>query len=150
MDKLKVGNRIKDNDPQQGKLQMLTYSARVERDNMTIIVPFPPSLHKSYITKAGSYKRIRTEIARNYIETVQWTVKKTKVMKPYPFVTLLQLRFYWPDNRTRDYDNHAYLIMNGLKGTLLVDDSWKNIGEKCLISGGIDAKNPRVEVTWVL
>ena len=117
---------------------------------MTLIFSFPPSLHKSYITKKGSYKRIRTDVAKDYIETVQWTVRKAKIMKPYPFVTLLQLRFYWPDTRTRDYDNHAYLIMNALKGTLLVDDSWKNIGEKRLISCGIDKDNPRVEVDYIL
>ena len=117
---------------------------------MTLIFPFPPSLHKSYITKAGSYQRIRTDVAKDYIETVQRTIKKAKVMKPYPFVTLLRLHFYWPDNRTRDYDNHAYLIMNGLKGTLLEDDSWKNIGEKSLVSCGIDKDNPRVEVDYIL
>ena len=117
---------------------------------MTLIFSFPPSLHKSYITKKGSYKRIRTDVAKNYIEIVQWTVRKAKIMKPYPFVRLLQLRFYWPDNRTRDYDNHTYLIMNGLKGTLLEDDSWKNIGEKSLVSFGIDKDNPRVEVDYIL
>lgn len=117
---------------------------------MTLTFPFPPSLHRAYITKKGSYKRIRTEVAKNYIETAQWIVKKAKIMKPYPFVTLLQLRFYWPDNRTRDYDNHAYLIMNALKGTLLEDDSWKNIAHKSLISCGIDAIQPRVEVDYVV
>lgn len=117
---------------------------------MTLIFPFPPSLHRAYITKKGSYKRIRTGVAIDYIKNVQWIVKLAKIAKPFPFVTLLQLRFFWPDNRTRDYDNHAYLIMNGLKGTLLVDDSWKNIGEKSLVSCGVDTKNPRVEVDYVL
>ena len=117
---------------------------------MTLIFPFPPSLHRAYITRKGSYKRIRTDVAKNYIEIVQWTVSEARVKKPYPFVSLLQLRFYWPDNRTRDYDNHAYLIMNALKGTLLEDDSWKNIGEKSLKSCGIDKDNPRVEVDYVV
>lgn len=85
-----------------------------------------------------------------WIEASKWQIRALLAQdKPFEQLSVLQLMFFWPDKRIRDYDNHTKLPMDALKGTLIADDSCWNIKELHLITGGIDKENPRIEVTWV-
>lgn len=61
----------------------------------------------------------------------------------------LDLTFYFPDNRRTDLTNKAESVMDLLVDNgLLEDDCWQVIPRLHLQCGGVDKKNPRVEISW--
>lgn len=117
-----------------------------------ITIPLPPSQNHAYITTRKG-QRIMTEHHRQFKQGVRLSVIvqiRGKVLKPYISLSLLQMAFFWPDKRARDYDNYAKISLDCIKGLLVEDDCCWNIKELALITRGIDKKNPRVEIEWII
>ena len=54
-----------------------------------------------------------------------------------------------PDNRRADLTNKAESIMDLLVDCkVIVDDSWQEVPRLLLNCGGVDQKNPRVDI-WI-
>ena len=115
-----------------------------------LILPLPPSLNHAYITRRGSGQRIQTDTCREYKGSIYCFVKK-QIKEPYKKLSLIQYRFFLPDNRRRDLpDNYSKVLRDALKGCLFVDDCWQMIKEEIFIGVGIDKNNPRVEITFTV
>lgn len=60
---------------------------------------------------------------------------------------LMELHFYYPDNRKTDNTNKAESIHDLLVDNKIIeDDSWQHIPVTIQRSMGVDKKNPRVEI----
>lgn len=56
-------------------------------------------------------------------------------------------RFFVPDNRDRDLENYVKCVSDYLvKQRVIADDSWKELPDLWISFGGVDKKNPRVEI----
>jgi Holliday junction resolvase RusA-like endonuclease len=113
-----------------------------------LILPLPPSLNHAYITRRGTGQRIMTDKTREYKREVAFLImKQLRLKSPLKYISLIQYRFWFPDNRKRDVpDNYSKVLRDCLKGVLVEDDCWQCIGEECFGPNWIDKDNPRVEV----
>jgi Holliday junction resolvase RusA-like endonuclease len=60
----------------------------------------------------------------------------------------ITMAFYNKDRRGRDIDNQASSVLDILvKSGLIPDDNCFVVSRMCLMFGGIDKENPRVEIT---
>lgn len=76
-----------------------------------------------------------------------WALKKHKVRYESCKVVLT---FYAPDNRAADLSNKAESVMDLLVDSgILKDDNWFVVNQLTLVFGGVDKKNPRVEISFL-
>lgn len=110
---------------------------------MKYIIPdIPPSLNKfAGRENQWEYRKLKKEWA----ERVCWLCRP-KPTKPYDKARVT-LTYFFPDKRRRDPDNYnGKMILDGLaKAGIISDDSFGHI-ELCLRCGGVDRRNPRVEI----
>jgi len=60
---------------------------------------------------------------------------------------LMELHFYYPDNRSADNTNKAESVHDLLVDNKIIeDDDWQHIPVTIQRSMGVDKKNPRVEI----
>lgn len=112
---------------------------------LKISLPFPPSLNTAYPTIIKGGKPIRVKSA-----SVKKWIKDAPDFEDIFFenrVTISYLMFF-PDDRDRDGQNYMkvpldYMVNQGF----FVDDNRKYVAGEQWIDGGIDKKNPRIEVT---
>jgi len=138
--------------PRSSILRPATKVAITGKEVTVLFLPLPPSLNHSYIT-TRSGKRIMTAQYRKYkidtIELIKDTLSLGTRKTPFAKLSLIQYRFFLPDNRRRDLpDNYGKGIRDCLKGTLVEDDCWQCIAEEHFLAGGIDKSRPRVEIRW--
>ena len=74
---------------------------------------------------------------------------KTQKIKPFPIEMGITLTFYMPDDRKCDLSNKCESVMDLLVDNgVIEDDAWQKTGDVHLIAGGIDRKNPRVDISY--
>ena len=102
----------------------------------------PPSVNKYLGRKAEwKYRTVKDE----WTQRVAWNCK----MSPIPLIPLkksqVAITCFFPDNRRRDIDNVAKVLLDGLKlAGVIEDDCWQCISIH--MQGDIDRGNPRVEI----
>lgn len=109
-------------------------------------LPIPPSANHAYTRNQYTGQRVLKKEGKQYVMAVQILTRQA-IKAPLPSLKMLHLNFYWPNNRIRDDDNAQKLLMDGLKGFLVVDDNWQRIPAKN-IRNELDRDNPRVVVEW--
>lgn len=106
-------------------------------------LPWPPSVNHMYITRRGSFQRIRTETARNYDNTVYAIVHNLCKLTGNLELTI---KLFPPDNRRRDIDNYNKITLDALTHAgVWTDDS--QVKKLHLSMEDTDKANPRVEIT---
>lgn len=118
---------------------------------ITIPEATPPSWNKFY---SGIHFGQRKQFADNWHEIVWLYAKQQKA----PKITNqgrglhIEIACYFPNYRkTLDADNIcAKLVIDGLKGVVIEDDSWKHV-KRVTTSTHTDSENPRTEIiiSWV-
>ena len=106
------------------------------------MLPFPVSVNGAYGGGSGQ-KRFPS---KKYKE---WLAKCPKLSAEHinECVYIVYI-FYFPDARTRDISNYIKVVDDFLvKSGVLIDDNWKIISRVSIGHGGIDRKNPRVEIS---
>lgn len=118
------------------------------KQKLKFSIPIPPSINHMY-QNAGTKKRLTTA-ARNYIKVAQDICKKAireqgwKKDKEYVWY-VMDLYFYFPDQRRRDSHNCLKLLTDCLEGLLFTDDYFllPRIQHVTL-----DRNNPRLDVKY--
>ena len=115
---------------------------------LTFSIPIPPSVNHMY-QSAGRGRRLTTQ-ARNYIKTSQdickAEIKRTKWKRDVEHVWyVMDMYFYFPDQRVRDSHNCIKLLVDCLEGLLFENDYFilPRIQYVCL-----DRENPRLEIVY--
>ncbi len=105
-----------------------------------ITLPFPVSVNALYGGGSGQ-QRFKNPKYKAWLAACP-------ILKPYKIKKAMACyRFFMPDNRERDIDNLTKCVSDYLvKQQVIIDDNWKVIPDLWLSSGGIDKKNPRVEI----
>jgi len=114
------------------------------KTKMQIELSLPPSINASHITRIGSYKRIMTQEARNWMEQAGWLVKSQWKKPPMDDFFFIDLVFYLK-NKQSDSHNYKKLLFDALEqGGLCTND--KYIKDR---TQGVhyDKENPRVIIT---
>ena len=110
---------------------------------MKYIIPgIPPSLNQfAGRNNQWDWRKEKKE----WSEKVCWLCRP-KPEKPYDKAKVT-LTYFFLDNRRRDPDNYSgKMILDGLtQAGIISDDSFSHI-ELCLRCGGVDRRNPRVEI----
>lgn len=131
---------------QHGVETIASMPLREHQDVLKLIIPLPPSQNHAYITTRQG-KRIMTAEHRAFKDAMRLQLRNM-INKPFRCLDRLTMDFYWPDKRTRDYDNYEKITLDCLKGILIEDDSCWNITEKCSRTAGVDKDFPRVCISW--
>lgn len=111
-------------------------------------IPIPPSVNHMY-QSAGRGRRLTTQ-ARNYIKTAQDICKKAmrqqgwKKDKEYVWY-VMELYFYFPDQRVRDSHNCLKLLTDCLEGLLFANDYFLLPRIQYVT---LDRDNPRLEIIY--
>lgn len=119
-------------------------------------VPLPPSANHSYrrawIGK-GEKKRLAqvlTDKAKAWMEEcalrARLTCRKALWSMTEPGVkVVVELRVFWPDDRTHDMNNLHKLTADALEGVVYANDRYALLRD---MDFEIDRANPRLELTW--
>lgn len=119
----------------------------MNKNTFTLSLPIPPSINHCYIYRGG--KKIRTKDAIKFHDTAvlltREAMKKQK-FKKFDDKTkiIMELVFWFPDNRNRDSHNTLKLLFDAVEdGGLYSNDKYvlpwiKNFD--------VDKQNPRVDV----
>lgn len=76
-----------------------------------------------------------------------WMLKKYKV---HFDKCQMILTFFFPDNRKTDLSNKCESVMDLLVDCgILLDDNWFVVDKLTLVAGGVDKKNPRVDIEFL-
>ena len=110
-------------------------------DSVKIILPFPPSLNAAYANRAG-VGRIKT---KRYKE---WTKKCPELYERMHGKCTISYIIYQPNLIKRDGNNFLKVVLDYLVDQEVIKDDNMNVvlGEQW-INGGVDRKNPRIEIT---
>lgn len=103
-------------------------------------LPFPVSVNALYNGGSGQ-KRFPSKKYK------AWLVACPRLPNLQLSNISIHYRFFFPDNRMRDMENNVKCVSDYLvKCGVIVDDCWQIVNEMHLTHGGIDKKNPRVEI----
>lgn len=109
-----------------------------------IIIPgMPPSANK-YLGNSHNYNIYRFDKKkwqRIILEASTQVIPKEPIKK-----AIVEIKYYFPDGRKRDYDNYIKFILDGLiRARILEDDNFRVI-TKLILTADVDRNNPRIEV----
>lgn len=116
--------------------------------SLTFSIPIPPSVNHMY-QSAGRGKRLTTQ-ARNYIKTAQDICKKEMRAQDWKkdkenVWYIMDLYFYFPDQRVRDSHNCIKLLTDCLEGLLFTNDYFLLPRIQYVT---LDRDNPRLEIVY--
>lgn len=102
----------------------------------------PPSINQ-YLGRKNEWKY--RAVKDEWTQRVAWSCK----MSPVPLVPLekshVTITCFFKDNRRRDIDNVAKVLMDGLVAAKVIqDDCWQCV--ELHLRGDIDRNQPRVEI----
>jgi len=111
---------------------------------MTFTLPYPPTTNNAYTVARG--RLIKTAVARQYAERVQYIVRAERVAMDYQDARLrVSITMYAPDARKRDLANIEKLAVDAVFAALGLDDG--QVDEMLLTRALVDRKRPRLEFT---
>lgn len=112
----------------------------ISESHIFITLPFPVSVNALYGGGSGQ-KRFPSKKYKAWLASCP-TLKPHKIIK-----AMAVYRFFVPDNRDRDLENNVKCVSDYLvKQQVIIDDCWKVIPDLWISFGGVDKKNPRVEI----
>jgi Holliday junction resolvase RusA-like endonuclease len=92
-----------------------------------------------YLVSSANYKKWEASAIEQLAKHRDLFIEKAEI----------QMEIFWPDKRSADLTNKAESIMDMLvQANIIKDDNWKVIDSVYLRSGGLDRKNPRVDI-WI-
>ena len=115
---------------------------------LSFSIPIPPSVNHMY-QSAGRGRRLTTQ-ARNYIKTAQDICKKAMKQQGWKkdrenVWYIMELYFYFPDQRVRDSHNCLKLLTDCLEGLLFTNDYFLLPRIQYVT---LDRDNPRLEIVY--
>ena len=58
----------------------------------------------------------------------------------------MQITFFFPDKRKRDYDNYLKMLLDGIAAAGIIADDNFNVIQTLKICGEVDKNEPRIEI----
>ena len=110
-----------------------------------LILPFPPSVNHLFAqNKQNAKLRFKTKKYKDWIEECE----KIKIDEKAEGECTISYKIFFPDDRIRDGQNYIkapldFLVQHGV----IKEDNRRIVKGEQWIDGGIDRKNPRVEIT---
>ena len=114
---------------------------------LKVDLPIPPSVNHAYqTTKTG--KRIRTDIAREWLAYATVLVKQAKIKQKWLYSDkekiVVEYLVFWKDKRKRDVSNLEKLCGDVMQKIVYEDDCWTL---PRFMDFSVDKENPRIELT---
>lgn len=83
--------------------------------------------------------------SKQWVKDALWQLKGVPAITSYP--AAITMIFYFKSKRKRDLDNVCSSVLDVLKtASVIEDDDWTHFPEIDLRFGGVEPKNPRVEI----
>jgi Holliday junction resolvase RusA-like endonuclease len=116
---------------------------------ITILGRIPSKKNSKQIVCRGRFPQVLpSQRYKEWHESAGWQIKSMQPVKDFAQIII---KFYAPDKRKTDLTNKAESIMDLFVDMgKIEDDNWFVCKDIRLIFGGVDVKNPRAEIDFVL
>lgn len=111
-------------------------------DEITIILPFPPSSNTAYPSNQRGGRHL-SKIGAAWKKQAALIIRQATTDRDVPRAFALEMILWLPDRRSRDIDNYIKLPKDALCECLDIDDDWTVIPSITVQGVGIDRSNPR-------